>query len=105
MPRHTIGPWAVDLTDVPDFIAERNIEAPNAFGEGGVGLVIGRVLVCRASEELQGNAKLMVAAPDLLEACKIARITLQAVVVADLMNIAAKLDIKRIAAAIAKAGE
>jgi len=49
------------------------------------------------------NAHMISAAPDLLEACEIALITLQQVVRDNPQNIAATLDIKRIKAAILKA--
>jgi len=87
MNKHTPGPWIVSKLENENIIYPLNHPEEN---------------ICEAVCNM-GNARLIAAAPELLEACQIALITLQVVAAADPNNIAARLDIRRMKESISRA--
>lgn len=89
---HTPGPWEIRDSNM------RTIEAPG----GSICTPSGHCLKGRPDEELEANARLIAAAPDLLEACKQ---VLDAQVANDQSQWEHLLDeaLERIEAAVAKA--
>ena len=118
MSRHTPGPWTV----IPDEFPEHgNISGINVYAEGFPGGAVAKVSTGKCSAtgshthlpcpgEAEANARLIAAAPDLLEACKRATCVLDELTGIKWDGPGGKArqayaeEIKTIEAAIAKAG-
>ena len=68
---HTPGPWKTAIVDHGDMKQVETIHAPNvAFGRSTFHVVLPGSIAGRSYAECDANARLIAAAPDLLEALK-----------------------------------
>lgn len=98
-PQHTAGPWKADNAD--DTFGDHNITKQD--GSEGLSAIAAVVSNGRPAEEVQANANLVAAAPDLLEALEIIMDDFRIVPKSALHSPSCMATVSNAVAAIAKA--